>query len=703
MKALRLLAVLAAVAGLAPAAHAVDPSLYDPSRIVTPPLHKIPSIRPERWVMPNGMVVYLLENHDLPRVRGTAYFKSSPALVPADRAGLAGLAGEVMRSGGTVAHPGDALDDRLAAIGASVSTNVGADVASGSFSCLTENSGEVLALLGDVLRHPAFPDEKLEVAKVGARRAIASRNDEMFSILFRISAQGIFGKDSPWARTPEYATIEPITADDCRGLHDAVFVPERAIMTVYGDFKASDVKRLLTGVFGNWKRSGTPAPVLPPVPTSVKPRLVFAPKNDVTQSGIVLAQMGHRVDDPDYAAMQVLEQGLGGGFSSRMFSYIRTTRGLAYATGASAGADYARPGVFLAYSLTKSESTMVALDLVREQVKRVTEAPFTPEELATAKQAVQNGFVFKFADPAAVLGRTAYYETVGYPADFLDRYQKALDQVTAESVLAAARRKIQPDQMVAMIVGNEREFDRPLDSAGLSVERLDITIPPPPSKLAVGAATPEALAKGRAMLEKAAAASGGSPAWAAVTSIVTEQSAQVTLQGQSVQIDGSESWLLPDKQLSVQRLPFGEMRQGTDGRIGWMSAMGQLQESPKIAESVAEDWERSLFRLFGRPGEMEAQALDAHHVHIKSERIQDLVVGFDEDGRLATIEYQGDGPGGGVAKMVMTFSDWKPVGALQYPHDVQIEADGKPFLTSTLKSIKLNERLDDSLFAKPAQ
>src|SRR5439155_15990113 len=138
----------------------------------------------------------------------------------------------------------------------------------------------------------------------------------------------------PWARQTEYATLEPITRADCQELHARVFVPERMVVAVYGDFKSADMKQLLTARFGDWKKSGSAKPELPPTPKSVTPRLYFASKEDVTQSGVVVAQPGSRADDPDYAALQVLEQGLGGGFSSRMFSVIRTARGLAYATGA---------------------------------------------------------------------------------------------------------------------------------------------------------------------------------------------------------------------------------------------------------------------------------------------------------------------------------------------------------------------------------
>ncbi|MFN8586555.1 MAG: pitrilysin family protein [Candidatus Eisenbacteria bacterium] len=314
------LALAASLAATGATAWAGDVTIHDPRKLPVPPIGRIPAVKPERLTLPNGIVVYLLENHDLPVVKGTAYFRMSPSLVPMDRAGLPGVVGEVMRSGGSTAHAGDYLDDRLAAIGASLSANVGLGQASSAFRCLSDNTAEVVGLWSEIVRTPAFPDEKIELAKVGIRRSIAGRNDEMMSVLFRTASQAVYGKQNPWGMQPEYATIEPIGKDDCRALHGKVFVPERMIVAIYGDFRTAEMKKLLAAKFGGWAKSGTAAPVLPPMPTSVSPKLYFAPKEDVTQSGIVVAQVGSRADDPDYAGLQVLEQGLGGGFSRRACS-----------------------------------------------------------------------------------------------------------------------------------------------------------------------------------------------------------------------------------------------------------------------------------------------------------------------------------------------------------------------------------------------
>ncbi len=705
------LLALGLVAGAVAAA--TDVSIYDPRKFPTPPIGKVSQVQPQRLVLPNGVVVYLLENHDLPVVKGIAYFPTSPTLAPADRAGLFGLTGDVMRSGGTAAHTGDWLDDRLAAIGGSVSSSLSNTFANVGFRSLTENTAEVVGLWAEVMRKPAFPDDKIELAKVGLRRQIASRNDEMMSMLFRTSSRAVYGADSPWALQPEYATIEPIDASDCRKLHDQVYVPERMIVAIYGDFRTAEMKALLLAKLGDWKKSGTPKPVLPPTPTSVQPKLYYAAKEDVTQSGIVVTQPGSRTDDPDYASLQVLEQGLGGGFSSRLVNHIRTQRGLAYAAGASIGSDYVKPGVFVGYTLTKSESTMTALQLLRDDIRAVTQAPFSDEELQVAKQAVVNGFVFNFEDPSQALFRAAYYESVGYPADFLQTYQKGLDAVTAQSVLAAAKRKITPDQQAVIIVGRESDFAQPLTSAGLPVERMDLTIPPPPSKLGKVSASPQSKGQAKAWLDAAVKAAGGSAAWAAVHSVTESTEGTVSMMGQTISVSGEESFRFPDHKAATQKLPFGELKTGFDGKVGWMSAMGQMQENPKAAEEAAKEWERSLWRIFSDPSKVELSALEApetvdgvaYHVAVLAgAKTPDLAMLFAPDGTFAGWAYQDAGQGQvGPARVIELYSAWAPEGSLHYPHAVKITRDGKPFLEGKVTALKLNPTLADALFAKPAQ
>lgn len=700
---------LAAPAAVRPAGAALDPK-FDPSHLVIPPLGPLPKVQPVRYTLGNGIRVYLLENHDLPLVTGRALFRASNTWVPDDKTGLAGLTGEVMRSGGSAAHSGDWLDDRLGSIGASLQTGISTDNASGTFRCLSENAPELLGLLGEIVRAPVFPQDKIELAKISLRRGIAGRNDEMIPLLIRTARQAVWGKDSKYARTPEYATVDAITRDDCVKLHRMAFEPDRMVLAIYGDFKTSEMKKLIARAFGDWKAQKVTLPAPPPTPAPTPAHVVFAPKNDVTQSGIIVTELGIEARDPDYPALDVLMMALGGGFQSRLFNLIRTERGLAYATGAFTGVDYTHPGVFAAYSLTRSESTMVALDLLKREVTRVTREPLHADELETAKQSTLNSFVFNFARPQDVLFRAAYFDLVGYPQDFLQRYQQGVEAVTAASALGAARRKIHPDSLVSVIVGKESDFDRPLSSLGEPVERVDITIPPPPAKAKVGEATPATLARGQEMLAKAAALAGGSEAWKGIHAVQLSQEGTISLQGQTLPVQTTVSWRLPDRLRAVQKLSIGLVEQGFDGKDGWMAVMGQVRDQPQAGQRVREEYERSLYHLFGDPSSVKVQALDPQTVDgtrysvafVHSDVVHDWLLFFDPDGRLARMEYQGLGASG-PAHQTELLDDWQAHGGVKLPGHRRVLSDGKPLLESKLVTVTFNPELADSVFSRPAE
>ena len=424
---------------------------------------------------------------------------------------------------------------------------------------------------------------------------------------------------------------------------------------------------------------------------------MFAPKDDVTQSGVELAHrlQGGRSDRRHGRA----EQALGGGFQSRLFNKIRTQRGLAYSAGANAGSGYFRPGVFVARTLTRNDSVMAALDLMREEVVRVTKEPLGDEEARIARESVENALVFNFEKPSDVVFRAAFYEIGGYPADFLQRYQEALKRGRPRRCSPRPSARSIPT-ICSVIVGKEKEFDRPLTSLGLPLERVDITIPPPASKVKVAAATPASLATGKGWLQQAAKLAGGSAAWSAVKTWSSEASANVSMQGQSIALGQTLNWKFPDRQLTIQKLPMGEMSQGFDGQNGWRKGFGQLTDQPTMGQDVKEEYERSLFNLFANADRMQVQALPdtktidgvAYHVAlVKSDVIRDWQLFFAPDGKLARMEFMDKGPNG-EATFASLFSDWRPLGAIQYPYANQTLIAGEKFMEATLTDAKVNPR-----------
>jgi zinc protease len=185
---------------------------------------------------------------------------------------------------------------------------------------------------------------------------------------------------------------------------------------------------------------------------------------------------------PDYFAASVFNEAFGGGFSSRLFGDIRTTKGLAYAVGGGIGAGWDHPGILRLMVSTKSKTTVESIQALDEEIADLKKRPIDDEEIKRAKDSILNSFVFRFDSPEKVLQEKMAYEFYGYPLDFLENFQKGIEKVTKENVAGVAAKYLHRDQMAVLVVGHVSEFDKPLSSLG-TVKKLDITIPAPPPGL----------------------------------------------------------------------------------------------------------------------------------------------------------------------------------------------------------------------------
>lgn len=442
---------------------------------------KIPDIK--RYVLSNGLRLFVVEDHRLPVVDGFAVIRTGSRWEPAGKAGLASITGQVMRTGGTAAHPGDALDRQLEGMAASVESSIGQNSGSASFSALKGDFDRVLGIFADVLMAPAFPEDKIELAKTFARSDIARRNDDAQDIAGREYRKLLYGADSPYARQAEYTTVEAITRQDLVDFYRRYYCPNNAIIGISGDVNAEEVRRKVERAFASWKPARNLQ--LPPVPAVTAGRrasLNFVRKEDVNQTSIYIGQLGGQLNDQDYYALAVMSQVLAAGsFSSRITKHVRSELGLAYEAGGDWDAAFDHPGTFSVFVGTKSESVSQAIDAVMKEIRQIREKPITEEELRIAKESMLNSFVFDFARPSQVLSRVITYNYYDYPEDFLQRYRANVGKVTRQDVLRVARQHLDPDRLTVMVVGNDKQFDRPLAQLGLAggrVNQLEVTIPP---------------------------------------------------------------------------------------------------------------------------------------------------------------------------------------------------------------------------------
>ncbi len=426
----------------------------------------------------NGMKLFLVEDHDFPIISMTALIRTGSLYEPAAQTGLASLTGQVMRTGGTMSISGDELDEFLENRGASVEVSIGLNSATASLFSLKENLQEVLETYADVLIKPALPEDKLELAKIQTMTAISRRNDNISAIAQREFKKIIYGADSPFARTTEYNTIGVISRDDLQEFHQKYFHPNNTIVGIIGDFETEEIVEYLNNVFGSWERGNIDFPNKPAVEYEFRFGVYLIDKKDAVQTNIILGHIGITRDNPDYFAVTVMNTILGGGFTSRLFSRVRTQEGLAYSIGGSLGSNYDYPGMFSAACQTKTETTVKAGKIILEEIERLTNEPVTKEELNLAKEGFLNRFVFNFDSKSEVLNRLLTYKYFDYPDDFIIQIKNNVEKVTIWDVQRVAQKYLHPDIVQILFVGNAESFDEPVSEFG-KVTPVDITIPEP--------------------------------------------------------------------------------------------------------------------------------------------------------------------------------------------------------------------------------
>ena len=456
-------------------AQAQQPSQQPWQQIPIPELPAFHPAQPKRIELPNGMVVFLQEDHELPTIDGTARIRGGERSVPANKAGLTDVYSEVWRTGGTKAETGDQLDDYLEQRAAKVETGGGIDSTTVSWSCLKEDFDDVFRVFGDLLKNPEFRAEKIAIAQKGQYDAISRRNDDPGQIAGREAAKLAYGANNPYARVAEYATVAAITRQDLVEWHGKYVHPNNIILGVVGDFDSAKMEARLRTAFASWPR-GPAAKDSEIKPEPAKPGYYQVDKADVNQSTIQMVALGITRKNPDYFATSVFSEAFGGGFSSRLFGDIRTTKGLAYAVGGGVGAGWDHLGMLRLMVGTKSNTTIESIQALDEEIADLPKRPINDEEIKRAKDAILNSFVFRFDSPEKVLQEKMAYEFYGYPLDFLENFQKGIEGVTKEDVARVATKYIHREQMAVLVVGNAGEFDKPLSSLG-TVNKLDITIP----------------------------------------------------------------------------------------------------------------------------------------------------------------------------------------------------------------------------------
>ncbi|MCP3964600.1 MAG: hypothetical protein GY719_42770 [bacterium] len=706
----RMLAVAVAVCLAALTAAPVAAQVSDADDIVFPAMPSAEIPNPERMVLDNGMVVMLLEDHELPLIDARVLVRTGARWEPADQIGLAGLLGAVLRSGGTENVPSDELDDMLEDRAATIESFAGLTNAGVNMSSLRDDFPEMLRIFADVLRNPAFEQDKLDVAKNQVTAGIARQNDNPQQIVGREFTELIYGEDSPYARQATYTTIDNISRDDLLAFHEKYFHPNRMILGLVGDFDSKKASKLVKEVFGDWPKG--PKVEEPEVDYRKEPAagIYFVEKNDVTQSFVQMGHLGIQRDNPDYYAVELMNQVLGGSFAARLFSRVRSQKGLAYAVRGQVGSRWDYPGVSQLSISTKTETTAAGIDALLEEVDNMTSEPPTEEEVEKGRAGILKSFVFRADSTAKILAQQLTYEFFGYPLDWQERYRKGIEGVSVAQVREAAEKYLHPEDFAILVVGKKEGVDRPLSDFG-EVQTVDITIPEPAGEEV--AMTAEGEQKGRDLIAKAVEAIGGAERLDALETVRSEFQIEAQTPQGAMQMKAKATLAMPDRMRWEMVLPFGTMIQVLNGEGSFAQTPQGTQPLPEAARKDLNDTMKRFpmvllqhrdsegFKAVATgAGELGGKSVEMVHLELDG---QSATLGIDpESGQLVGIKYRGKNFMGAPGELVQTYSDFREVGGLTLGHSLVTTFNGEPMLSSTVVSTVLDEPIEDAEFEMPA-
>ena len=435
-------------------------------KIPVPPLHAFNPQEPRRIELKNGIVLFLQEDHELPFVSGSVLIPGGARDEDPAKAGMIDLYGQAWRTSGTEKLDGDTMDDLLEAKAAHIETAGDVDSTALSWDSLKGDADQVYGLAMDLLFHPKFSGEKLQLAQQQDATGIVRRNDEEGEIANREAAKLVYGANSPYTRQPELATIGAVTLADLNAWHDRS-LKGKLIVSISGDFDPAAMESKLRATF-------EPLPKVSPLPAHHE---VF---HDPNQAVYFIESLGTDRHNPDVPSLAVMNEIMGGGFGSRLFQKVRTELGLAYAVGGGLSFDYDHPGMFRVMVMTKSASTVDATKAALAEIAGVSQKPFTEVELKRAKDDILNSFLFRYDTREKVLAESVRLEFYGYPPNYLETYKAALEKVTLADLSAVAKKYVHPDKLAVLVVGNGPEIKPGLDDLGMgAIHPVDITIPQP--------------------------------------------------------------------------------------------------------------------------------------------------------------------------------------------------------------------------------
>lgn len=428
----------------------------------------------KRFQLPNGLAVYLLEQHSLPIVSANLVVLSGSDRNPPHLPGLASFTAEMLdegtknRSALKIASDADQL-------GASLSTGSAMDLSVVAFRSLKKNTDAAFELAADVLLEPKFPDSEVERLRHDRLTQILQQRDSPNTLAAKCFYNALYGASHPYGymELGTETSNKAITREDLVQFWKNGYSPAVAALVVAGDLTEGELLSLAEKHLGAWSGAGNAA-APPPVESSPTRHVVIVDKPASPQTVLRVGQIGIARANPDYVPLTVMNAALGGLFSSRINLNLREKQGYTY--GASSTFVCRRgPGPFLIGTSVRTDATAPAVHEILSEVERMRASDVMPEELAVAKDSISRSLPGLFETTPQTASTIAQLFVHSLPTNYYRGLPGEIDTVSTADLRRVAEKYLQPEQMIVVAVGDKSKIREPLERLELGpVQCLDL-------------------------------------------------------------------------------------------------------------------------------------------------------------------------------------------------------------------------------------
>ncbi|MEP2670131.1 MAG: insulinase family protein [Cyclobacteriaceae bacterium] len=645
----------------------------------------------QSFTLKNGLQVFVVEDHKLPRLQFSIQLKHDP-LFEGEKAGYVSIAGNLIGTG-TSSRTKAQLDEEVDFIGASLNTSAYSLYG----SSLSKHTEKLLELMTDVLYNPSFEQSELDKLKTQTISGIAAGKDDPGTIAGNVRGFLLYGKDHPYGEVATEKTVESVTIDDCKEYYQTYFKPNNAYLVMVGDITLKEAKKMAVKNFSKWEAG----PIknesfsIPKAPEKTFVALVDRPSS--VQSIInITYPVELKVGSEDVIKVRVMNQILGGSFSARLNQNLREKHGYTYGSNSQLTSDDL-VGRFVASASVRNEVTDSAVQEIMYELNRIVKEPVTPEELQAAKASIAGSFGRSLERPQTIASFAVNTAKYNLPKDYYSTFLKRLDAVTIEQVQATAKKYITPDHAYIEIVGKGADVASSLKRFG-EVKYYDINgdeYEPEPEK-----ALPEGLTAQK-VIDKYIQEIGGAQRAKEIKSLKMVYKAQAM--GTELTMTVIKS--APKKSL-LEITANGSIFQKvvSTGKEASISSMGQavpldngttektLFESALFPELVLEGVSTKLLAI------EKVDNIDAYAIEFTLASGGTSTYYYDVESGLKVKQTESIETPQGTMVSATTYSDYKEVEGVRFPQKIG-QQQGPMNLIFELTEIEVNPEVKDSLFS----